>query len=68
MIIFVGALQDMTKKQPSAEQVPAGESQNMWSEEFIKEAAAQFESNMATILGSFSGVPGEVILIQVIAL
>ncbi|XP_022123930.2 peroxisomal biogenesis factor 19 [Pieris rapae] len=51
------ALQDMTKKEPSADQVSTGESQNMWSEEFIKEAAAQFESNMATILGSFSGVP-----------
>ncbi|XP_049883899.1 peroxisomal biogenesis factor 19 isoform X2 [Pectinophora gossypiella] len=51
------ALQDMTKKPedsaPGSEAVP----QNMWSEEFIKEAAAQFESNMAAILGSFSGVP-----------
>ncbi|KAI8433242.1 hypothetical protein MSG28_015318 [Choristoneura fumiferana] len=32
--------------------------QNMWSEEFVKEAAAQFESSMAALLGSFSGVPG----------
>lgn len=49
------ALQDMTKK-PAA----AGEAQEpVWSEEFIKEAAAQFESNMAALLGSFSGVPGE---------
>lgn len=35
-----------------------GEAPQMWNEEFIKEAAAQFESNMAAILGSFSGVPG----------
>ncbi|XP_063372388.1 peroxisomal biogenesis factor 19 [Cydia amplana] len=49
------ALQDMTKK-PAA----AGEVQEpVWSEEFVKEAAAQFESNMAALLGSFSGVPGE---------
>ncbi|XP_063392566.1 peroxisomal biogenesis factor 19 [Cydia fagiglandana] len=52
------ALQDMTKKPPAA-----GEAQEpVWSEEFIKEAAAQFESNMAALLGSFSagsGVPGE---------
>ncbi|XP_063545430.1 peroxisomal biogenesis factor 19 isoform X2 [Cydia strobilella] len=49
------ALQDMTKKPPAA-----GETQEpVWSEEFVKEAAAQFESNMAALLGSFSGVPGE---------
>ncbi|CAH0404499.1 unnamed protein product [Chilo suppressalis] len=65
------ALQDMTKKQEqngqqvteSADGIP----QNMWSEEFIKEAAAQFESNMAAILGSFSGVPEEQITQEQIA-
>lgn len=31
---------------------------NVWNEEFIKEAAAQFESNMASLLGNFSGIPG----------
>lgn len=54
------ALQDMTKtadanKPEGSADVP----QNMWSEEFIKEAAAQFESNMSAILSSFSGVPEE---------
>ncbi|CAK1546367.1 unnamed protein product [Leptosia nina] len=58
------ALQDMT---PKPEQQPAGESTNMWSEEFIKEAAAQFESNMAALLGSFSGMPEEQISQEQIA-
>lgn len=54
------ALEDMTKKADgdkaaSTDDIP----QNMWSEEFIKEAAAQFESNMSAILSSFSGVPEE---------
>lgn len=56
------ALQDMTKKPEQTPSQPANTDdipQNMWSEEFIKEAAAQFESNMAAILGSFSGVPEE---------
>lgn len=42
-------------KPESSSEIP----QNMWSEEFIKEAAAQFESNMSAILSSFSGVPGK---------
>ncbi|XP_073965094.1 peroxisomal biogenesis factor 19 isoform X2 [Choristoneura fumiferana] len=62
------ALQDMTKK-PA--QNPSGEGsevpQNMWSEEFVKEAAAQFESSMAALLGSFSGVPEEQITQEQIA-
>lgn len=48
----------MTKK-PDQVAKPEDVPQNMWSEEFIKEAAAQFESNMAAILGGFSGVPGK---------
>ncbi|CAG9576979.1 unnamed protein product [Danaus chrysippus] len=48
------ALQEMTKK-PETNQEE--NQQNIWSEEFIKEAASQFESNMAAILGGFSGVP-----------
>ncbi|XP_038219845.1 peroxisomal biogenesis factor 19 [Zerene cesonia] len=59
------ALQDMTKKPP--EQPAVADGQNMWSEEFIKEAAAQFESNMAAILGSFSGMPEEQISQEQIA-
>lgn len=55
-----GALQDMTKK-PAEETKEDGVSQNIWSEDFLKEAAAQFETNMASILGTFSGVPGEVL-------
>ncbi|CAG9794396.1 unnamed protein product [Diatraea saccharalis] len=64
------ALQDMTKKQEQSGENPAntdGVPQNMWSEEFIKEAAAQFESNMAAILGSFSGVPEDQITQEQIA-
>ncbi|XP_053621927.1 peroxisomal biogenesis factor 19 [Plodia interpunctella] len=64
------ALQDMTKKESAEEQKPEGSgelAQNMWSEEFIKEAAAQFESNMAAILGSFNGVPEEQITQEQIA-
>ncbi|XP_072948502.1 peroxisomal biogenesis factor 19 [Epargyreus clarus] len=59
------ALEDMTKKadQPQGDDAP----QNMWSEEFIKEAAAQFENNMAAILGTFSGVPEEQITQEQIA-
>ncbi|CAB3233861.1 unnamed protein product [Arctia plantaginis] len=62
------ALQDMTKnaegdKPEGSNDVP----QNMWSEEFIKEAAAQFESNMSAILSSFSGVPEEQITQEQIA-
>ncbi|XP_068621876.1 peroxisomal biogenesis factor 19 [Battus philenor] len=53
------ALQDMTQKPEQKEENKEGETPNVWSEEFIKEAAAQFESNMAAILGSFSGVPDE---------
>lgn len=50
----------MTKKpEQSGEKSDGDVPPNMWSEEFIKEAAAQFESNMAAILGSFSGVPGK---------
>ncbi|XP_045508825.1 peroxisomal biogenesis factor 19 [Colias croceus] len=59
------ALQDMTKK--PAEPPVATDGQNIWSEEFIKEAAAQFESNMAAILGSFSGMPEEQISQEQIA-
>lgn len=47
----------MTKK---PETKPEENPQNIWSEEFIKEAASQFESNMAAILGGFSGVPGNI--------
>ncbi|KAI5640420.1 pex19 protein family domain-containing protein [Phthorimaea operculella] len=66
------ALQDMTKKPESTEQTELatgadGIPQNMWSEEFIKEAAAQFENNMAAILGSFSGVPEDQITQEQIA-
>lgn len=51
----------MTKKtdQPEDTKVEGSDPQNIWSEDFIKEAAAQFESNMAAILGNFSGVPGK---------
>ena len=49
----------MTKKDQDSKPEDSGQ-QNMWSEEFIKEAAAQFESNMAAILGGFSGVPGKI--------
>ncbi|KAG6443934.1 peroxisomal biogenesis factor 19 [Manduca sexta] len=62
------ALKDMTKpekKEAAAE--GSSEAQNMWSEEFIKEAAAQFETNMAAILGSFSGVPEDQITQEQIA-
>ncbi|CAH0713001.1 unnamed protein product, partial [Brenthis ino] len=59
------ALQDMTKKDQSSK--PEDIPQNMWSEEFIKEAAAQFESNMAAILGGFSGVPEDQISQEQIA-
>ncbi|CAG9131775.1 unnamed protein product [Plutella xylostella] len=56
------ALEDMKKRQGDGQANPDaagadGEAPQMWNEEFIKEAAAQFESNMAAILGSFSGVP-----------
>uniref|UniRef100_A0A2H1VUK4 Peroxin-19 n=1 Tax=Spodoptera frugiperda TaxID=7108 RepID=A0A2H1VUK4_SPOFR len=48
----------MTKKQAGAAAEGSGEvPSNMWSEEFIKEAAAQFESNMSAIFSRFSGVP-----------
>ncbi|XP_045770379.1 peroxisomal biogenesis factor 19 [Maniola jurtina] len=60
------ALQDMTKK-PDQVAKPEDVPQNMWSEEFIKEAAAQFESNMAAILGGFSGVPEDQISQEQIA-
>lgn len=49
----------MTKKEPPAEQTSSGKSQNILSEEFIKEAAAQFESTMAAKFGSLGGVPGK---------
>ncbi|XP_039752667.1 peroxisomal biogenesis factor 19 isoform X1 [Pararge aegeria] len=52
------ALLDMTKR-PEQVATPENVHHNIWSEEFIKEAAAQFESNMASILGGFSGVPEE---------
>ncbi|XP_013192579.1 peroxisomal biogenesis factor 19 [Amyelois transitella] len=64
------ALQDMTKKETPEEPKPEGSgevTQNLWSEEFIKEAAAQFESNMAAILGSFNGVPEDQISQEQIA-
>ncbi|CAK1593000.1 unnamed protein product [Parnassius mnemosyne] len=62
------ALQDMTQKPEQTEDKSDGDAPpNMWSEEFIKEAAAQFESNMAAILGSFSGVPDEQITQEQIA-
>ncbi|XP_023955312.1 peroxisomal biogenesis factor 19 [Bicyclus anynana] len=60
------ALDEMTKRldrEANPQEVP----QNMWSEEFIKEAAAQFESNMAAILGGFSGVPEDQISQEQIA-
>ncbi|KAL0809218.1 hypothetical protein ABMA28_011439 [Loxostege sticticalis] len=60
------ALQEMTKKQDADKPTGSGEV-NMWSEEFIKEAAAQFETNMAAILGSFSGVPEDQITQEQIA-
>ncbi|XP_034827518.1 peroxisomal biogenesis factor 19 [Maniola hyperantus] len=60
------ALQDMTKKSDQLAK-PEDVPQNMWSEEFIKEAAAQFESNMAAILGGFSGVPEDQISQEQIA-
>ncbi|XP_014371665.2 peroxisomal biogenesis factor 19 [Papilio machaon] len=58
------ALQDMIQKtegkteeneNKTEEEAPA----NVWNEEFIREAAAQFESNMAALLGNFSGIPDE---------
>ncbi|KAL4711373.1 hypothetical protein ACJJTC_019214 [Scirpophaga incertulas] len=63
------ALEDMTKKSEESPMNPTGNDvpQNMWSEEFIKEAAAQFESNMAAIMGSFTGVPEEQITQEQIA-
>ncbi|XP_046975686.1 peroxisomal biogenesis factor 19 [Vanessa cardui] len=62
------ALQDMTKKpEQSAQSEDGVAAQNMWSEDFIKEAAAQFESNMAAILGGFSGVPEDQITQEQIA-
>ncbi|XP_075988841.1 peroxisomal biogenesis factor 19 [Anticarsia gemmatalis] len=62
------ALQDMTKKaEADTAEGSADVPQNMWSEEFIKEAAAQFESNMSAILSSFSGVPEEQITQEQIA-
>ncbi|CAH2101868.1 unnamed protein product [Euphydryas editha] len=62
------ALQDMTKKPDQNPQSgDNANAQNMWSEEFIKEAAAQFESNMAAILGGFSGVPEDQITQEQIA-
>ncbi|KAJ2943419.1 hypothetical protein O0L34_g12228 [Tuta absoluta] len=66
------ALQDMTKKPETTENTELAQGvdgipQNMWSEEFIKEAAAQFENNMAAILGSFSGVPEDQITQEQIA-
>ncbi|CAH1642340.1 unnamed protein product [Spodoptera littoralis] len=66
--LLESALQDMTKK--PAGTVAEGSSEvpsNMWSEEFIKEAAAQFESNMSAILSSFSGVPEDQITQEQIA-
>ncbi|XP_047038638.1 peroxisomal biogenesis factor 19 [Helicoverpa zea] len=63
-------LEEMTKKQQSAASTAEGPSNvpsNMWSEEFIKEAAAQFESNMSAILSSFSGVPEDQITQEQIA-
>ncbi|CAH0699588.1 unnamed protein product [Spodoptera exigua] len=66
--LLESALQDMTKK--PAGTVAEGSSDvpsNMWSEEFIKEAAAQFESNMSAILSSFSGVPEDQITQEQIA-
>ncbi|XP_050358615.1 peroxisomal biogenesis factor 19 [Nymphalis io] len=66
--LMESALQDMTKKVNQSSQ-PEGSvaAQNMWSEDFIKEAAAQFESNMASILGGFSGVPEDQITQEQIA-
>ncbi|CAH0602085.1 unnamed protein product [Chrysodeixis includens] len=61
------ALQDMTKKEQPAAEASGEAPQNMWSEEFIKEAAAQFESNMSAILSSFSGVPEDQITQEQIA-
>ncbi|GBP58720.1 Peroxisomal biogenesis factor 19 [Eumeta japonica] len=67
------ALQDMTKKDDKMDNKSGGpledaqNPQNMWSEEFIKEAASQFEANMAAILGSFSGIPEEQITQEQIA-
>ncbi|XP_026739727.1 peroxisomal biogenesis factor 19 [Trichoplusia ni] len=61
------ALQDMTKKDQPAAEGSSEAPQNMWSEEFIKEAAAQFESNMSAILSSFSGVPEDQITQEQIA-
>ncbi|KAJ8707590.1 hypothetical protein PYW07_011267 [Mythimna separata] len=68
--LLESALQDMTKKQSTAAPTAEGSSElpsNMWSEEFIKEAAAQFESNMSAILSSFSGVPEDQITQEQIA-
>ncbi|KAM3955074.1 peroxisomal biogenesis factor 19 [Aphomia sociella] len=65
------ALQDMTKKDEKKEEQngeASGEAPvNVWSEDFLKEAAAQFESNMAAILGNFSGVPEDQISQEQIA-
>lgn len=60
------ALQDMTKKDQDSKPEDSGQP-NIWSEEFIKEAAAQFESNMAAIMGGFSGVPEDQISQEQIA-
>lgn len=65
------ALEDMTKKpEASAETAQPDQTdvaQNMWSEEFIKEAAAQFETNMSALLSNFSGIPEEQITQEQIA-
>lgn len=67
------ALEDMTKKPEAAAPAQAGDdpvqlalpgsedpnAPTVWTEDFIKEAAAQFESNMAALLGNISGVPEE---------
>lgn len=54
IVIFWGALEDF-KKEEKKDVVPSttGEaSANEWSDEFIKQAAQQFESNMAKIIGA----------------
>lgn len=40
---------------PAADGVDWNPSENVWSEEFLQNAAATFESNMATLLGTLKG-------------
>lgn len=69
----LGALEDMHRAQPkkrgnsiggssikpATDGVDWNPSENVWTEEFLQQAAVTFESNMATLLSSFKGTSGE---------